>query len=430
MAGFSCKALFDYKAEKEDELSFQPGDIILNVNVLEEGGWWEGSLNGKKGWFPDNFVEKIAEAAKPPPPQAQQAPASSRPAPTPAAGDKGAKKMAKVTYDYAAANPDELTLNVGQLVQITNTEEEGWWEGVLDGKKGVFPNNFVEMLPASAAPAQPAKPKPQGAMGGASTKGGGKMGFGNIFEKGGPQLKNTGAHGRAKSVFLENAAVTAPAAPADTRELYKATFDYTAEQQDELGLTIGQLIRIIKKEEGGWWEGQVEGAKDKGWFPDNFVEPASAAEIAAANGKAGGRPAGGKSPLAIKKTPPPAQTVGSKRAPPSAPGGRSFPKPSQGGGKKPPPLVKQDTKPKLPTAVVSKPQNVAPAQASSASVSKETENELRDAIKSLRSTMTTEISSLKKQVASLTSDLDKERSIRKKWVQLEQDRTKQLAALM
>lgn len=44
--------------------------------------------------------------------------------------------------------------------------------------------------------------------------------------------------------------------------------------------------------------------------------------------------------------------------------------------------------------------------------------------------MNTEIASLQKQVASLTSELEKERSLRKKWVQLEQDRAKQLAALV
>lgn len=25
-------------------------------------------------------------------------------------------------------------------------EEEGWWEGVLNGKTGVFPSNFVEVI--------------------------------------------------------------------------------------------------------------------------------------------------------------------------------------------------------------------------------------------------------------------------------------------
>lgn len=25
-------------------------------------------------------------------------------------------------------------------------EEEGWWEGILNGKQGVFPSNFVEVV--------------------------------------------------------------------------------------------------------------------------------------------------------------------------------------------------------------------------------------------------------------------------------------------
>jgi len=189
---------------------------------------------------------------------------------------------------------------VGQEVQITNTEEEGWWEGILDGKKGVFPNNFVGMLPATAAAVQPAKAKP-------AAPGGGKgMGFGDIFAGGGPKLKASGVQGRPKSQFSSNKAPARAPAQADTRELVKATFDYTAEQQDELGLTIGQFIRIIKKEEGGWWEGQIEGSDKRGWFPDNFVEPCTADEIA--RNKGGGKPAGARSPMAPSAYPPPTHT--------------------------------------------------------------------------------------------------------------------------
>ena len=32
---------------------------------------------------------------------------------------------------------------------------QGWWEGKLNGKTGVFPNNFVEELPAGSAPPEP-----------------------------------------------------------------------------------------------------------------------------------------------------------------------------------------------------------------------------------------------------------------------------------
>ena len=47
---------FDYEAELGDELSLKTGDIVENVKRMD-GGWWEGTLNGKRGVFPDNFVK-------------------------------------------------------------------------------------------------------------------------------------------------------------------------------------------------------------------------------------------------------------------------------------------------------------------------------------------------------------------------------------
>ena len=49
-------ALYDYKATKADELSFQEGDLIHVIHVVD-GGWWEGDLGEHRGWFPSNFVE-------------------------------------------------------------------------------------------------------------------------------------------------------------------------------------------------------------------------------------------------------------------------------------------------------------------------------------------------------------------------------------
>uniref|UniRef100_A0A3Q2R259 Osteoclast-stimulating factor 1 n=1 Tax=Fundulus heteroclitus TaxID=8078 RepID=A0A3Q2R259_FUNHE len=48
------KARFPFQPTNEDELSFSKGDIIC-VTKQVEGGWWEGSLNGKTGWFPSNY---------------------------------------------------------------------------------------------------------------------------------------------------------------------------------------------------------------------------------------------------------------------------------------------------------------------------------------------------------------------------------------
>ncbi|XP_076857950.1 rho guanine nucleotide exchange factor 7a isoform X1 [Brachyhypopomus gauderio] len=52
------KARFNFQQTNEDELSFTKGDII-SVTRMEEGGWWEGSLNGKTGWFPSNYVREV-----------------------------------------------------------------------------------------------------------------------------------------------------------------------------------------------------------------------------------------------------------------------------------------------------------------------------------------------------------------------------------
>ncbi|XP_031158771.1 rho guanine nucleotide exchange factor 6 isoform X1 [Sander lucioperca] len=58
------KARFNFKQNNEDELSFNKGDLI-HVLRQEEGGWWEGTLNGKTGWFPSNYVREIKPCEKP-----------------------------------------------------------------------------------------------------------------------------------------------------------------------------------------------------------------------------------------------------------------------------------------------------------------------------------------------------------------------------
>ncbi|XP_008325010.1 rho guanine nucleotide exchange factor 6 isoform X2 [Cynoglossus semilaevis] len=58
------KARFNFKQNNEDELSFAKGDVI-QVTRQEEGGWWEGTLNGKTGWFPSNYVREVKPFEKP-----------------------------------------------------------------------------------------------------------------------------------------------------------------------------------------------------------------------------------------------------------------------------------------------------------------------------------------------------------------------------
>lgn len=53
-----CKALYAHNGQTATELSFQAGDIIT-ILKKDAGGWWEGELNGKRGWIPHNYVQEI-----------------------------------------------------------------------------------------------------------------------------------------------------------------------------------------------------------------------------------------------------------------------------------------------------------------------------------------------------------------------------------
>lgn len=57
----TVKALYDYKAGREDELTLVKHAIVTNVNK-QSGGWWRGDYGGKKQhWFPANYVEEIEQ---------------------------------------------------------------------------------------------------------------------------------------------------------------------------------------------------------------------------------------------------------------------------------------------------------------------------------------------------------------------------------
>ena len=86
--------------------------------------------------------------------------------------DKGGKERAKVLYKYEADQPDEVSLDAGTIVNIIKrqVQDDGWVEVEFNGKTGLFPENFIKILPPEEKPAAtlvtqpptppPVKPKP------------------------------------------------------------------------------------------------------------------------------------------------------------------------------------------------------------------------------------------------------------------------------
>lgn len=47
-------------------------------------------------------------------------------------------------YDYQADKADELTFTENAVIYVIKKNDDGWWEGVMDGVTGLFPGNYVE----------------------------------------------------------------------------------------------------------------------------------------------------------------------------------------------------------------------------------------------------------------------------------------------
>ena len=51
-----------------------------------------------------------------------------------------------VIYDYTADNEDELSLKEDQIVYVVKKNDDGWFEGVVNGITGLFPGNYAEKV--------------------------------------------------------------------------------------------------------------------------------------------------------------------------------------------------------------------------------------------------------------------------------------------
>ncbi|XP_073080710.1 CD2-associated protein isoform X1 [Manis javanica] len=318
---------YDYDAVHDDELTIRVGEIIRNVKKLQEEGWLEGELNGRRGMFPDNFVKEIKRETESkndnlPIKRERHGNVASlvqristyglpaggiQPHPqTKNIKKKTMKRQCKVLFEYIPQNEDELELKVGDTIDINEEVEEGWWSGTLNNKLGLFPSNFVKELEitddgetheaqedSETVLTGPISSLPSLGNGNEMTPGSVTqpkkirgIGFGDIFKEGSVKLRTRTSSTETEEKKTEKPLImqsvgskiqSVETTKTDTegkikaKEYCRTLFAYEGTNEDELTFREGEIIHLISKDTGeaGWWKGELNGKE--GVFPDNFA---------------------------------------------------------------------------------------------------------------------------------------------------------------
>uniref|UniRef100_A0A8B9G0D1 Dynamin-binding protein n=1 Tax=Amazona collaria TaxID=241587 RepID=A0A8B9G0D1_9PSIT len=148
-----ARALMDLSAQLEEELDFREGDVI-NIVGIPEPGWFEGELRGHRGIFPEGFVELLTPL--------RASGTSEDPEPTETCDTNGTVEAPRkeeeepgstygvALYQFQALESKELDFDVGDRIRIIGVLEDGWLEGELRGKCGIFPHRFVRLEASEA----------------------------------------------------------------------------------------------------------------------------------------------------------------------------------------------------------------------------------------------------------------------------------------
>jgi hypothetical protein len=101
---------YDYEKAEDNELELIEGEIVTNIEMVDDDWWMGTNQKGESGLFPSNYVELIEgdeeqQEAPAPAPRSSASP----PDPTPEAESAGSTAVA--IYDYEAAEDNELSFD-------------------------------------------------------------------------------------------------------------------------------------------------------------------------------------------------------------------------------------------------------------------------------------------------------------------------------
>ncbi|KAM9662936.1 sorbin and SH3 domain-containing protein 2 isoform 14-T26 [Morphnus guianensis] len=157
-------AKYNFSADTNVELSLRKGDRVILLKRVDQN-WYEGKIPGtnRQGIFPVSYVEVIKKNASksvddypdPPIPQSYSSDrihhlSSTKPQRPVLAHENihSGGEPFQALYNYTPRNEDELELKEGDVIDVMEKCDDGWFVGTSRRTKffGTFPGNYVKRL--------------------------------------------------------------------------------------------------------------------------------------------------------------------------------------------------------------------------------------------------------------------------------------------
>ncbi|XP_050829756.1 sorbin and SH3 domain-containing protein 2 isoform X3 [Serinus canaria] len=157
-------AKYNFSADTNVELSLRKGDRVILLKRVDQN-WYEGKIPGtnKQGIFPVSYVEVVKKNPSkgvddypdPPIPQTYSSDrihhlSSTKPQRPVLSHENihGGGEPFQALYNYTPRNEDELELREGDVIDVMEKCDDGWFVGTSRRTKffGTFPGNYVKRL--------------------------------------------------------------------------------------------------------------------------------------------------------------------------------------------------------------------------------------------------------------------------------------------
>ncbi|GFT34885.1 dynamin-binding protein [Nephila pilipes] len=149
-----AKVKMNMKAQIDEEMDLYKDEI---VNIIEEvdKGWYRGECNGRQGIFPASFVTVLSEddcstSIFQPSVDTMSSPVNKIVQDNSHTGydciNSGIMPYGRTIHPFKAEYANELSFSDGEIVNLIRYVDDNWLEGEIDGKIGIFPANFINIV--------------------------------------------------------------------------------------------------------------------------------------------------------------------------------------------------------------------------------------------------------------------------------------------